>query len=113
METSTPMRYTIKSRRPIFDRSAFIRPDSGRGFYGNSSRFIVTGPGEVTWNIVGAKNFDLVKERARLQVRWEMFNAFNRPNFNSPNTNVTAGNFGLVTGASNARNILLGARIDF
>ena len=66
----------------------------------------------MTWNIVAAKNFDW-KERARLQLRWDMFNAFNHPGFNNPNTNITSGNFGLVTSAGQARTILLAARIDF
>lgn len=97
---SSQMRDRIEGRVPIFDRSAFERPAAGRGSYGNSARYILTGPGEVTW------------ERARVQLRYEMFNAFNHSNFNNPSTNITAGNFGLVTGAGKARNMLLGARID-
>jgi hypothetical protein len=110
---SSLMRDKIELRTPIFDRSAFERPASGRGFYGNSARYILTGPGEKTWNITAAKNIVLIRERARLQLRYELFNALNHPNFNNPSTNITAGNFGLVTGAGNARNMLLGARIDF
>jgi hypothetical protein len=41
-----------------------------------------------------------------------MFNAFNRANFN-PNTNITSGNFGLVTAAGNARAMLFGLRLDY
>jgi hypothetical protein len=73
----------------------------------------LTGPGERTWNTVLAKNFPIASERARLQFRWEMFNAFNRANFSNPNTNITSGNFGLVTAAGNARAMLFGLRLDY
>jgi hypothetical protein len=110
---SDRMRDLIQSRQPIFDLGAFARPVDGRGFYGNSARNILTGPGEVTWNLVVGKNFPLAAERARLQFRWEMFNAFNRPNFSNPNTNIDSGSFGLVTGAGAARAMLFGLRLDY
>jgi hypothetical protein len=102
----------IRSRQPIFDESAFVVPETGRGFYGNSGRMILTAPSSVTWNIVGSKNFSLA-ERARLQFRVELFNAFNTPNFNAPNMDVTSGGFGLVTSAASGRRLLIGARIDY
>jgi hypothetical protein len=110
---SSGMRDRIESRQPIFDNSAFAVPVTGRGFYGNSARYILTGPGERTWNLVVGKNFPLANERARLQFRWEMFNAFNRPNFNNPGTNIQSGSFGLVTGAGAARSMLFGLRLDY
>jgi hypothetical protein len=106
-------RERIKSRQPILDVNAFVRPANGRGSYGNSARYILRGPGEATWNMAIAKNFPLMAERARLQFRWEMFNAFNRPNFSNPNTNITSGNFGLVTSAGAARAMLFGLRLDY
>ncbi|PYU86561.1 MAG: hypothetical protein DMG08_29580, partial [Acidobacteria bacterium] len=102
----------IKAGLPIFDSSAFVQPATGRGSYGNSARNILTGPGAQTWNIVIAKNFPL-KERARLQFRWEMFNAFNRENFGNPSTNISGGDFGLVTYAGNMRKMLFALRIDY
>jgi hypothetical protein len=110
---SGEMRDRIRSREPILDLSAFVRPEGERGAYGNSARYILTGPGERTWNTVLAKNFPIKAERARLQFRWEMFNAFNRANFSNPNTNITSGNFGLVTSAGNARAMLFGLRLDY
>ena len=109
---SDQMRDLIKARQPMLDIDAFARPAQGRGFYGNSARYILRGPGEATWNMAVVKNF-LIKERARFQFRWEMFNAFNRPNFNNPNTNISSGNFGLVTSAGDARAMLFGLRLDY
>jgi len=109
---SGAMRNHIKSGQPIFDSAAFVQPASGRGSYGNSARDILTGPGAQTWNTVLAKNF-LLKERARLQFRWEMFNAFNRANFSNPDTNINGGAFGLVTQAGNMREMLFALRLDY
>jgi hypothetical protein len=103
----------IRSRQPILDRSAFVVPVSGRGYYGNSARNILTGPGLSNWNMGIHKNWMLAAERAKLQFRWEMFNAFNRVNFNNPNTNIQSGSFGLVTSSGAARSMLFGLRLDF
>lgn len=109
---SSEMRDRIKSRQPIFDENAFVTPADGRGFYGNSARYILTGPGQVVWNMGIHKNW-LLTERSRLQFRWEMFNAFNRPNFANPSTNLQSGSFGLVTYAGEGRSMLFGLRLDY
>jgi hypothetical protein len=106
------MRDLIRTRMPIFDRSAFVLPASNRGFYGNSGRHILTGPGNMVWNMGVHKNWALAEE-ARMQFRWEMFNAFNRANFNNPTTNIQSGDFGLVTTAGSGRSMLFGLRLDF
>jgi hypothetical protein len=106
------MRDRIENHKSIFDINAFAKPQTGRGFYGNSARNILTGPGAATWNILLAKNF-AIAERARLQFRWETYNAFNRPNFSNPGMNITSGNFGLVTSAAAGRSMLFGMRLDY
>ena len=103
----------IESHQRIFDKSAFVVPAAGRGYYGNSGRDILTGPGAVTWNMSLGKNVYLFSERARAQLRFEGYNAFNHPNFNNPSTNISGSSFGLVTGAATARRIQVSARIDF
>jgi len=110
---SSIMRDSIKNRIPIFDLGAFQVPATGRGSYGNSARFVLTGPGQALWNAGIHKNWKIFRESAQLQFRWEMFNAFNRPNFNNPNLNIQSGAFGLVTSAGAGRNMLFGLRLDF
>jgi outer membrane receptor protein involved in Fe transport len=70
--------------------------------------------------IPGIKTFDVnmsrtqvIKERVTVQFRAEWFNALNTPQFGAPNGNVTATNFGQITGASNTRVVQLGLRLAF
>jgi len=106
------LRDRIKAGLSMWDRAAFVTPAAGRGSYGNSGRFVLVGPGTHLWNVGLSKNF-MLTEKARLQFRWEVFNAFNHANFGNGATNITAGNFGLTGGGGDARNMLFGARIDF
>ena len=39
------MRERIKAGLPMWDQSAFVVPQDGRGSYGNSGRFVLVGPG--------------------------------------------------------------------
>jgi len=102
----------IRAHLPIFDPAAFVVPASNRGYYGNSARFILTGPGSIVWNTGIHKNWALT-EGSRLQFRWELFNAFNRANFNNPTTDIQSGSFGLVTTAGAGRSMLFGLRLDY
>jgi hypothetical protein len=47
----------------------------------------------------------------RLQLRGEFFNAFNRVNFNNPNTTVSSSSFGRITGAGSGRVIQLAVKL--
>jgi hypothetical protein len=42
-----------------------------------------------------------------------LYGAFNHPQFNEPVTNVTATNFGQITGAGGNRQVQLGLRVSF
>jgi hypothetical protein len=103
----------IENHQPIFNKSAFVVPESGRGYYGDSGRMILSGPASITWNIIAAKNVYLFSERARAQLRCELYNAFNHPNFGNPSTDITSSGFGLVTGAGSGRRVQVSARFDF
>jgi len=54
-------------------------------------------------------------ERAKLQLRFEVYNAFNHVRFGAPNTDPTSSNFGIVTGSeqNQARAVQLGGRLSF
>lgn len=106
------MRARIKSGQSIFDKSAFVRPETGRGHYGNSARDILTGPGLMLWNISLSKHFT-IRERARMEIMWQLFNAFNRPNFYNPSRNIQSGRFGIVSGARAPRRMIFAIRINY
>jgi hypothetical protein len=106
------MRDRIKAGLPMWDPAAFAVPAHGRGSYGDSGRFVLVGPGTQLWNVGLSKNF-MLTDRARLQFRWEAFNAFNRANFGNGDTDITSGGFGRTSWGGPARSMLFGARIDF
>jgi len=78
-----------------FNTAAFT-PNASNTF-GTTGRNILKGPGMNTWDIGMMKNFHVVEERYNLQFRWEMFNAFNHPNFGMPDNTVGDTNFGQIT----------------
>jgi hypothetical protein len=48
---------------------------------------------------------------AKLELRLEAFNLFNRVNFGPPNGNCSSAAFGTITGAYDARQLQLGAKV--
>jgi hypothetical protein len=68
------------------------------------------------WNVdlSLAKNFRLPWEGHRLQLRMDMFNAFNKNFFGLPSVNINAASFGdITTSASSPREIQFAVRYDF
>ena len=88
-----------------FNPAAFIAPPSTGGFYGNSGRYTLTGPGLATWDFSVLKD-TRIGERFTVQFRAELFNLLNRANFNTPNlitfTPPTAANPTGVSGTAGA-----------
>jgi hypothetical protein len=64
---------------------------------GTLGRNSLIGPGTQTVDLSMAKITPL-RERFKLEFRAEAFNLFNHPVYNNPNTDITAGNFGQITG---------------
>jgi hypothetical protein len=55
-----------------------------------------------------------IGEKPTLQLRWEMFNAFNRAQFGAPNLTPTSGAYGRITSQANApRSMQAGLRFQF
>jgi hypothetical protein len=81
-----------------FNPDAFAIP--ARFTFGSAARTLMLGPGIVQFDTAVMKNFRIGESR-RLQFRWELFNAFNTPVFQTPATNLGAGGFG-ISGAGNS-----------
>jgi hypothetical protein len=67
----------------------------------------------VLWDISAIKRFEIT-ERVRMQLEFQMLNAFNRPQFATPGLDPRSSDFGRVTSQSNLpRNIQLAAKLLF
>jgi hypothetical protein len=66
-----------------FDTSVFQLPAVGT--FGNAARTLLRGPGINNWDVSLFKNFP-VKERVKVQFRWEMYNALNHTQFSAFDT---------------------------
>ena len=94
----------------FIDTSCF--QDTERGFFGNSARAPISGPGLNQFDIGIQKHFPVTEEKY-FQLRVEMFNAFNHAQFRNPNGNVANRNFGLVSGVRPPRLIQMGLKFVF
>jgi hypothetical protein len=93
-----------------FNTSCFSVPPVG--YFGNSGPTVINGPGINNWDIGVEKSFVLVREATRLQLRAEMFNAWNHAQFGQPNGNAGAGpNFGRISSSLPPRLIQVAAKV--
>ncbi|MGB6192433.1 MAG: TonB-dependent receptor [Terracidiphilus sp.] len=102
-------RHYPKTQLAWFNTGAYAAPVApwagglNNGF-GNASKDTIVGPGLVNWNLSLFKNFPLTPgEGARIQLRFETYNAFNHTQFQNINTTFTDSNFGQVTSTSDPR----------
>jgi hypothetical protein len=93
-----------------FNTAAFAVPPFGS--FGNAGRNILDGPGYQNINLGLLKHVRL-GEQARLQLRAEAFNLFNRPNFNLPDAFVGSPTFGRIVSADSPRRCQFGVRLIF
>jgi hypothetical protein len=93
-----------------FNTEAFAQP--ALFTFGNSPPGVLRGDGIINFDISLAKNLWLAGERF-LQLRVELFNAFNHPNFGLPAHTFGAPNFGVVSEAGPGRTVQLGLRFVF
>jgi hypothetical protein len=76
-----------------FNTAAFTT--NAAGTFGNSSKNMFKSPTVNTADLGLIKNWNLV-QNYKLQFRWEMFNAFNHPNFGTPGNTVGYSNYGEI-----------------
>ena len=93
-----------------FDTGCFALPAPFT--LGDAQRNSVLSPGYADVDFVVAKDVRLPKN-ARLELRWEVFNLFNRANFDVPNRIFGTPNFGRIFSALPARQMQLGLKLQF
>ena len=80
--------------------------------FGNAERNSVLSPGYANVDFSVAKDVRVPTD-VRLELRWEMFNVFNRTNFDVPNRVFGTPNFGRIFSALPARQMQLGVKVQF
>jgi hypothetical protein len=103
------------SYKQWFNPNVFSKPISYQ--IGNAPRALadVNNPSYQNLDFQLAKNTRWgTNERYNVQCRLEMFNAFNHPVLSGPNTGITSGQFGVISGyTNNARRLQLAAKFNF
>ena len=81
--------------------------------YGNAGRNTIQGPGIVELDMSLMKSFKITEER-HVELRGEMFNVPNHPNFSLPDVNLSSPTYGrLLSTRIDSRQIQIGARFVF
>ncbi len=98
-----PISYPKQWRHPgdkWFDTTSFNKP--APGYFGTIRNGTMLNPGVIVFNMAAYKTFP-VKEGSNFQLRVEFFNALNHTNPNGPDMGFGSGDFGMITGAKEAR----------
>ena len=93
-----------------FDTAAFALPPLGT--FGSSGRNILPGPGLENLDAGLFKQIRMTEAR-RFEIRWEVFNVFNRPNFLNPNNSFQSTAFGRITAARDPRIMQVAVKLYF
>lgn len=86
--------------------------------YGTLGRNSFRGPGITNVNLTIGKIIGVYKERAKVELRADFFNALNTPQWQNPSTSISSGTFGQITGTGTTtdaapRVIQLSLRLTF
>jgi hypothetical protein len=97
-----------------FNPAAFSATPSYQ--FGNASRYInsIRAPGTFNWDMLINRNIAL-REHVSLDLRAELFNAFNNVQFAGPNTDISSSSFGhiFLSQVNTPRQVQFSARIKF
>jgi hypothetical protein len=88
--------------KTFYNPGAFAAP--GNGVFGTLGRNPITGPGLNYFNLSAGKSFN-VYESVKLQIRADAVNAFNHPNFGTPNQQLTCPSSGACTATGSGTQI--------
>jgi hypothetical protein len=94
-----------------FNTQAFSVPSPGK--FGNAGRYSIQGPGSINLNMSLRKSFRLDDSNRRVELRWQVSNVLNHPNFGGVGTVINALNFGRVTNARSMRQMEFNLRVSF
>ena len=104
-------RSRVETKTAFFNPEVFSVPPPGTP-YGNAPFDMLFGPKYVSTDLSAFKALP-VSKRAALQIRAEVFNAFNNVNMNGPNTTKKSPAFGTISGAGSPRIVQMVLRISY
>jgi hypothetical protein len=94
-----------------FNTAAFAKQPAGT--YGNAGRNVLRGPGAWDLDVALSRTFP-IRERVKLNFRWEAFNVFNHARLNNPGTSLASGTtFGIISTALDPRIMQVAGKIVF
>jgi len=93
-----------------FNKACVVIPTDLSQPFGNAGRNTVRGPKSWTFDFAAVKQVAL-SSSARLELRLEAFNLFDRANFTAPNGNRSAAGFGTITSTYDPRQLQLGVKV--
>jgi hypothetical protein len=120
----TAANFALTPSGPFFSGSGASRTQILPVVLGDLGRNVVRAPGQFSANISVGRTFD-VRERLRLTIRMDAFNAINHTNFSPPASSLAVSTnaagtpifnsttYGLITATGQARFLQLVARIEF
>lgn len=99
---------------PYIDPNAFVRLPDEFTVTPEPPRYSwLRGPGRLAHTLTVFKDIT-VFERLKMQLRGEVANPFNSPQFDDPATNLASpATFGVITSAGGARSVMLGVKLTF
>jgi hypothetical protein len=105
IDHGTPLRFfnaTLCAAGPLPSGATCAFQVPANNTYGNVGRSVLYGPSTKNWDIGLQRRIKLYEEKS-LNLKFDAFNAFNTPNFSTPNTalTVTPGLAGQITGTVN------------
>jgi hypothetical protein len=123
-----PGQYATPPQRPTYNYGVSITPPGGStptqwinpaafsipapGIFGNLGRNAVRAPG--IWQVdLGLSKYISVTEHLNLRFRVDGFNTFNRAQYGVPNSDLSLGNFGVITTPVNAQAVGRGRPREF
>jgi hypothetical protein len=95
-----------------YNLKAFPAVPTSSYTFGTSGRNILDQAGAVTLNVALSRNF-MVREKSRVQFRWEAFNFPNKANFARPVVTVNTPNAATIISAGSGRSMQVALRYSF
>lgn len=98
----TPVAGSTQGYLQYMNPAAFTTPALGPDSFGTAGVYTIPNPGLVNLDASIFRTIP-VSEGRSVQLRWDMFNVMNHPNWDAPNTGIGGSNVGVISGDAGPR----------